>query len=311
MVTKEAEEECPLPIFTQLKAANWPARTGAGPSVLQPYRAVSGPVAWWHLQLGSIALLNVVLWTLSAAAVTRGQTHLSAATNAECLAQLLLSAMYMLGCAFRSVLPVYDIPRIVLVDSRLSSVIVGRSVATLAELCFAAQWALVLHRIGLLTHSPLAAALSLAIVPVIVLAEICSWHSVLTTDQRGHMAENSLWGLTAVLVVTGLLASGLGALPYLYLPMIAWCVGGAVYAAYIFIFDVPMYWTRWRADQANGRRYLSIAQGVVDTRERRVVSYSWKDWKNEILWMSLYFSFGVWSSISLVYASIGLAAHGH
>jgi hypothetical protein len=310
MVTKEAVEERQLQIFTQWKAANWPARTGAGPSVLKPNPVVSGPVAWWHVQLGSIALLNLVLWALSAAAVTRGQTLIPAESDAACVTQLLLSAAYMLGCAFRSVLPVYDIPRIVLIDSQLSSVIVGRSVATIAEMCFAAQWALILHRIALVTHSPLAYALSLAIVPLIILAEVCSWHSVLTTDQRGHMAENSLWGLSAVLVVISLAVIGPSRLGYLYLPMIAWSVGGAFYAAYIFFFDVPMYWTRWRADKKNGRRYLSIAQGVVDVRVRRVVSYTWKDWKNEILWMSLYFSFGVWSSISLVYASITLNAHG-
>ncbi|MBV8308015.1 MAG: hypothetical protein JO274_11090, partial [Gammaproteobacteria bacterium] len=115
--------------------------------------------------------------------------------------QLLLSALYVGGCAFRSVLPVIDIPRIVLVDSRLSSVLVGRSIATLAELSFAAQWALVLHRAAQLGESPLVLAMSMAIVPMIVLAEVFSWYAVLTTNQRAHAAENSLWGLAAAVVV--------------------------------------------------------------------------------------------------------------
>jgi hypothetical protein len=272
---------------------------------------VSGPVAWWHVQLGAIALLNLVFWTLSAAAVARGATHLASATTAACHLQLLLSAGYMLGCAFRSVLPVYDIPRIVLIDSRLSSVMVGRSVATVAELCFAAQWAIVLHRFALLSHSAFGLAVSLAIVPLILLAEICSWYSVLTTNQRCHMAENSLWGVSAALLVAALLAIGPDRLTYLYVPMIAWSIGGALYAAYIFVFDVPMYWSRYRADQTNGRRYFKIAAGIADACQRRIVSYNWKDWKHEIVWMSLYFSFGVWSSISLVYASITLGMHGY
>ena len=62
--------------------------------------------------------------------------------------QLLLSAGYVFGCAFRSALPVYDVPRIALFDVWLSSVIVGRSVATFAELCFVAQWALLLREIA-------------------------------------------------------------------------------------------------------------------------------------------------------------------
>src|SRR6186713_3195989 len=55
--------------------------------------------------------------------------------------QLLVSAGYVFGCAFRSFLPVFDVPRVTLVDSWLSSAMVGRSVATVAELCFAIQWA--------------------------------------------------------------------------------------------------------------------------------------------------------------------------
>jgi hypothetical protein len=88
--------------------------------------------------------------------------------------------------------------------------------------------------------------------------------------------------------------------------MIACCVGGAAYAAFIFWWDVPMYWSRWLADQASGRRYLSLGQGLVDVCRRRVVSRRWEDWKGEALWMSLYFTFGVWSSILIVYACLAL-----
>jgi len=276
----------------------------------QPSEGVtSNAVACWHTLLCAIAVLNLALWALSAVAVARGQAAIPAAADIASYVQLLLAAVYVLGCAFRSVLPVYDIPRVVLVDSPLSSVMVGRSVATLAELCFAAQWALILHRAALLSHSRFVQAVSLAIVPLIVLAEGCSWYAVLTTAQRGHVVENSLWGLSAVLVVAGLLTIGPHRLADLYPPMIVWCLGGAAYIAFTFLFDVPMYWSRWVADQASGRRYLHLAEGAVDVRRRRIVSYRWADWKNEVLWMSLYFTLGVWSSVSLVYASVALGMH--
>src|SRR5262245_39043185 len=50
---------------------------------------------------------------------------------------LLLSAGYVFGCAFRSFLPRADVQRICLFDTWLSSITVGRSVATVAEVCFA------------------------------------------------------------------------------------------------------------------------------------------------------------------------------
>ena len=83
-----------------------------------------------------------------------------------------------------------------------------------------------------------------------------------------------------------------------------WFVGGTLYVAFMFLVDVPMYWSRWIADQANARDYLSIAQGVVDASRCKLVSFRWEDWRNEVTWMSLYFSVGVWVSISLIFAAM-------
>ena len=266
----------------------------------------SHAVARWYTLLRAAAVVNLALWSLSALAVTHGTARVHADIDILWRIQLLLSAVYVFGCAFRAVLPVYDIPRIVLVDSRLSSVVVGRSIATVAELCFAIQWALILHRIAFLSGSPFGQAAALAIVPFIVLAEVCSWYAVLTTAQWAHAIENSIWGISAALLVAGLLIIGPHRLADLYPPTIAWAIGGGAYVIFMLCLDVPMYWSRWLADRKRGRKYLSIAQGVVDVCRRRVVSYLWEDWKDEVLWMSLYFTLGVWSSISLVYASIAL-----
>jgi hypothetical protein len=272
----------------------------------EPNGATSRAVAWWYALLRANAVLSLALWALSALAVARGHAALEHESGAACQRQLLLSAVYVLACAFRSWFPVYDIPRIVIVNSRLSSVIVGRSVATVGELCFAAQWATLLHGLGQWSHSPFVQGAALAIVPLIVLAEAYSWRAVLTTAQRGHVIENSIWGASAALAVVSMLVIGPHRIADLYPPMIACCVGGAAYAAFIFWWDVPMYWSRWLADQASGRRYLSLGQGLVDVCRRRVVSRRWEDWKGEALWMSLYFTFGVWSSILIVYACLAL-----
>ena len=242
-------------------------------------------------------MVNTALWVLAATAVSRDH----ASGGAEAITQLLLSGGYVAGCVYRCLLPVIDIPRFVLVDSRLSSVLVGRSVATVAELCFAAQWALLLHDLAGTGHYPFAHTVSFAIVPLILLAEASSWYAVLTTRQRAHAIENSLWGLSAALAVAGILVVGPQRLGPFYPMMIA---GGVAYVAFIFVYDVPMYWSRWLVDQASGRRYLRIGEGAADVRKRWAVSYRWEDWRDEVLWMSLYFTFGVWSSIWLVYASL-------
>jgi hypothetical protein len=249
-----------------------------------------------------VGALNILAWSFSAVALNRRQAIMSAeGYNARRL-QLLLSAVYVFGCAFRSALPIYDVPRFCLFDSWLCSVIVGRSVATVAELSFVAQWALMLRETSRKTGSVFAKNVSLVVVPLIAIAETCSWYSVLTTSNLGHVAEESIWGLSAMLMVTSMLVIWPRCTASRRSILVVCCVAGIAYVAYMFLVDVPMYWSRWIADETIGRHYMSIANGLLDVSQHRVVSYRWEDWRSEMVWMALYFSVAVWISISLIHA---------
>ena len=263
---------------------------------------MSASVVYWWTGLCTVAGFNILAWSLSAAALNRRQATMLPEHHAARRRQLQLAAIYVFGCAFRSAFPVFDVPRLCLVDSWLSSVLVGRSVATCAELCFVAQWAVMLHETSRATASRFAHFVSLILVPLIAVAEACSWYSVLTTDNVGHVAEESLWGVSVALMVASVVAMGARSTAARRPMLFIWCLAGAAYVTYIFRVDVPMYWSRWIADQAIGRHYLSIAQGIHDVAARRVVSYQWTDWKSEVVWMSLYFSVAVWLSIALIHA---------
>jgi len=259
-------------------------------------------LAWWVF-LCTVSVVNVAAWTASAAVVSRRLPNLGPDVRATVWLQLVLSAGYVAGCAWRSVFPVYDVQRQVLVDGWWSSVIVGRSVATVAELCFAAQWALLLHRASRMAGSDFGHRLSHVVVPMIVVAEVFSWHAVLTTANLGHVIEESIWGATAALMVLATVAlwprCGRPHRPYLAL----WILVGLAYVAYMFGVDVPMYWARWVNDEAQGRHYLSVAQGLLDASGRWTVSHRWQDWESEVVWMSLYFSVAVWLSIGLIHVA--------
>ncbi|HLX81243.1 MAG TPA: hypothetical protein VKS43_11725 [Burkholderiales bacterium] len=265
---------------------------------------MSADVFWWWFFLCSVAGFNILAWALSAAALERRQATLSPEAYYLRRAQLLLSAGYVLGCAYRSALPVYDIQRFCLFDTWLSSVIVGRSVATFAELCFAAQWALLLREISRATGSGAGRVTSVVVVPLIAVAEICSWYSVLTTSNLGHVLEEPIWALSAGLLVTSLLWIWPRCNASLRPLLAAWCAAGIAYVAFMFLVDVPMYWARWLADEASGRHYLSVAQGLLDVSDRWIVARRWQDWHSEVAWMSLYFSVAVWLSIALIHAPV-------
>ncbi len=263
---------------------------------------MSNEVYWWWLFLCAVSVVNVLCLSLSVPALKRRHRTLAAEVYANRKLQLLLCSGYVLGCAYRSAVPVFDVQRLCLLDSFMSSVIVGRSVATIAELCFVAQWALLLAEVSHTTDSVLGRLTARSLVPLIVVAETFSWYSVLTTSNIGHVVEESLWGACAAMLVTSLLLLGprcaAAARPY----WMACALAGTAYVGYMFTVDVPMYWSRWIVDESSGRHYFDVMQGIADASQRWVVSHRWQDWKSEVIWMSLYFSVAVWFSIGLVHA---------
>ena len=132
----------------------------------------SNPVAIWWVFLLAVSAVNVAALVRLRARFSASRGDRPAAKPATIWLEplLLLCAVYVLGCAFRSVLPRADVQRIVLFDTWLSSVMVGRSVATIAELCSAAQWAIVLYGLGRVANSDTAKNIAKAIVPIIVVA---------------------------------------------------------------------------------------------------------------------------------------------
>lgn len=259
--------------------------------------------SWWAF-LCAVAALNVLAWVVVAKTHYRRRHLLPAEVHTVRRLQLVLCAVYVFGCAFRSVIPVFDVPRLVMVDSWLSSVMVGRSVATIAELCFVAQLAVMLYELAQATGNRFARGVSFAAVPIIAVAEMFSWYSVLTTANIGHVVEETLWGVTVGLLVISLLAMRsrfAGSLRYV---LDIACLAGMAYVAFMFLVDVPMYWSRWTADQMAGQTYLTLTQGLRDVLGHWSVSYRWQDWRHEVPWMTLYFSVAVWLSLSLVHAPV-------
>ena len=262
----------------------------------------------WSAALPVVAVANMVGWVMAAALLWRRRELTGAHTFAVRRLQLVLSAGYVFGCAWRSALPVFDVPRVALIESFLSSAAVGRSVATVAELCFIGQWALLLREASQATGSQAGRLAVRVLVPMIVVAELCSWYSVLTTSNVGHVFEETLWSVATALIIASLL-EGWHRWGIHWRAATAWlAAAGIAYFLYLVLVDIPMYWSRWVVDEAAGKGYLSLAQGLLNAARPPVVSYGWDFWKSEMGWMAAYFSVAVWVSIWLVNAPVPRAA---
>jgi hypothetical protein len=102
------------------------------------------------------------------------------------------------------VLPRVDLERRCLWDSPLSSIFVGRSVATAAELCFAGQCALLITKLSALTGNPWLQLVGWSIMPLILLAQMCCWYAVISLNHLGHAIEELLWSIMVFLVALSL-----------------------------------------------------------------------------------------------------------
>jgi hypothetical protein len=258
--------------------------------------AWSNPLAWWWSLLTAVSGANIAIWFLLYREL---QPSGSVGGPSGIELMLLLCAGYVFGCAFRSFLPRADVQRICLFDTWLSSVLVGRSVATVAEICFVAQWAIILHQLGTMTSADTTLNAALVIVPLIVIAECCSWYAVLTTNYLWNAVENSLWAVTFFIVGIGLCRL----LPEFDGPVragLAVTIAGiAAYLAFLMTVDVPMYLSRWRLGLADGSKLLRPLEGLRDVSTRWIVTHDVAEWKGEMTWMALYFSAAVWASLAL------------
>jgi len=272
----------------------WRARSNLRSASL----AWSNPLAWWWSLLTLVSGVNIAIWFVLYHQLHEQPTGgLGGSSGIELM--LLLCAAYVFGCAFRSFLPRADVQRICLFDTWLSSVVVGRSVATVAEICFAAQWSIMLYQLGTMTGADTTLNAAWVIVPLILIAECFSWYAVLTTHYLGNAIENSIWAVAFFAVGIGLcrLLPEFDGLVRIVLA--GTIVGIAGYLAFLMTVDVPMYLTRWRAEAADGSKRLRPLEGLRDVSRRWVVTHDFAEWKDEIAWMSLYFSAAVWASLAL------------
>ena len=109
----------------------------------------SNPVAIWWSFLVAVSVVNIAFWLLLYGYFRTANRRESGVLRV----MVVLCVAYAFGCAFRSILPRADVQRICLFDMWSSSAFIGRSVATVAEVCFAAQWAITLRLFAKFTKS--------------------------------------------------------------------------------------------------------------------------------------------------------------
>ena len=130
----------------------------------------------------------------------------------------------------------------------------------MAEVCFAAQWVMLLHRLGTMTGADTTVNVAWVILPLIIIAECFSWYAVLTRNYLGNSIENSIWAIAFFIIGIGLCRL----LPEFDGParmvLAVAVIGIAGYLAFLMTIDVPMYLRRWRTGLATAARICDLSR---------------------------------------------------
>jgi len=258
---------------------------------------------WWYA-ISAMSVINIGLWVCSYRLLWQNNNKYLPDLFKGRVISIWLSLVYVSVCAFRSFLPRIDLERICLVDHWLSSVLVGRTLTTIAEICFIVQCSLLLREAGKNTNNRVVVLLSIILIPVIIIAEVFSWNATLTTNYLSSVIEESLWAASGFLLIAGLVSlwSYADRAKRAFLVSLLLITSG--YLVFMVFVDVPMYWHRYLLDTESGKNYLSLWQGLHDISTNYRVSFDQEIWRDEISWMTLYFTVAVWVSLYLPHAVI-------
>ncbi len=257
---------------------------------------------WWGA-LCVLAVGNVCFWAYAVVAFLRRARTAPQAEVARS-PHVWLSGGYVLGTAFLWLLPRASLERQVLVDSWLSSPLLGRSVQTVAELCFLMQWALLLREYARAERSSFGEQVASAIVPLGLGAQVCAWFGVVTQNHAGLAAQAALFAIIASAV--GLALADLW--KRAFSPMrtfLALCiVCCVVFTLYTWTVSVPLHLARDHAARAAHAAHLPWATGLMDAARHWVVARDYATWQAELGFTPLYASVTLWLSLAFMRAPV-------
>eukprot|EP00747_Dinoflagellata_sp_TGD_P026777 gnl/TRDRNA2_/TRDRNA2_132172_c0_seq2.p1 gnl/TRDRNA2_/TRDRNA2_132172_c0~~gnl/TRDRNA2_/TRDRNA2_132172_c0_seq2.p1 ORF type:complete len:304 (+),score=31.25 gnl/TRDRNA2_/TRDRNA2_132172_c0_seq2:338-1249(+) len=266
---------------------------------------------WWGSMV-AVAVFNVIVY-MCVKSHMKGESDPSVQRYKRVMGKLALP--FVFECAWRSAFPCLYNQRQVLVDVPLSSILVDRSLAAVGEVCWTMQMSLAIEQISAdLRRSSgqrccccrCSEVAGVAMVLLAIAGEICSYLGTFTTNALFEVFEASCWttlfaiGAIVSLVLFCRCINVAGAKTAKRFTCLM-ALNGVIYCPYMVLSNIPMYYHRWKADQAAHKQYLPIFPGIHDALTRRVPTDKWEAWQDDWFWMSVYFSLCVWSAILMMY----------
>ena len=259
----------------------------------------------WNKILATISIINIIVIL----------HHLFTRLNQggkKNIKLIILVTIYVFTCALRSIWPRADGPGLCIHDNYVSTPFVGRCFTTIAEISFSifvvSVTNIILESFKSMNGINVIQKLNNSMVIFISIAQIFCWIGIITQDPSYNVIEESIWTIfgTVMLVIYLTLYSKIDILPSTpelkkiksIIPIIL--IVCTIYILFMTYTDVPMYFKRAKKQKKNNVQYNSLYDGIQEMKKCKKVTSSYQEWKNDILWLTFYFTFTVWGTIYIL-----------
>lgn len=259
----------------------------------------------WNRILGTISIINII--------VILHHLFLRLNKNNEKNLKLIILVMiYVFVCALRSIWPRADGPGLCIHDNYISTPFVGRCFTTIAEISFSifvvSITNIILESFKNLNGVNVIQKLNNSMVIFISIAQIFCWIGIITQDPSYNVIEESIWTIfgSIMLVIYLTLYSKIDKLPSTpqlkkiksIIPYIL--LACTIYILFMSYNDVPMYFKRAKEQRDKNASYNSLYDGIQEMKKCKKVTTSYQEWKNDIPWLTFYFTVIVWGCIYML-----------
>ena len=249
----------------------------------------------WRMGLSGVSIVNIIYILY----------YLIVYTNHKYYYLIVLSFLYTVSSGIRGIWPRIDSKKICYEKNPLSTPLVGRTLATAGEISYIALITIFLNMLMdkyKINKDIYRNILNLCIF-LIVMAQLFCWVGVSTGNSIFNVTENSLWTVTASMIlyiILNIVSNIKNNKMKLYLVSAA--VGIVGYIIFMIKIDLPMYIKRCSEDKDIKLFNMKSIEDMDDCK----VDKSYDTWINEIPWLTGYFTLGVWSSYIMMNLAMGL-----
>lgn len=233
--------------------------------------------------------------------------------------------IFSIVCAIRAFYPTKYTEKTCFLKTKYYTPFVIRVLATIAEiayiLLFVYVFIYIIKNIKTITNINLDYLKKYVyiVIPIIILAEVFSWLGSITEYQLWNVSEEVLWFLSSIILIVISLyilnnikhikTSKIRSIYYLLSCIVP---VATIFATFMIVVDIPMYIQRWVKgekiesktihqifNEFKSKHRKNFDNKINDFRQCKKVDKSLNTWKQEMPWLTGYFTIGVWTTFVL------------